>query len=441
MRAIGFFNKTTGDELWKCVRTVNKNAFTGGKKPKKRVYKNLNKNQNFGRGRLQTEIPGISVPIIRRPANVLLPGRVDDSQIVTSIRVTATNRDFEQNYVDQLANQKGVGALKRERGRLPPLDRGFSGVGVMGRYLGPPEPEGGRTFEGFECVCVDIKKVSHATGAEARNMRTSVLVLCGNFDGLVGWTVNKHPNLHQALNSARSAVGRKLEFIERRENRTIYQAFWAEMGHSRLYARPAPPGAGLNCHRALIVLCQLLGIKDIYVRTEGSTSNKLNIVKAFMTGLRNQETFQQLAERKRLHVVEFDPTRGYLPKVIASPKESPVRTEAQIGPNEVMDVDEVYGVGRYPWRPLPGQRFAEQHPAVQNKLFLEHPFRNRRQQRIRLQVEGVCTSGMNPVACATVSKEWHREMLEGRRVLPRGIGLPDVRRKSVRDGDAGEEVD
>lgn len=46
-------------------------------------------------------------------------------------------------------------------------------------------------------------------------------------------------------------------------------------------------GYGLRCHRAVITLCKLIGIKDMYCKVEGSV-NLLNITRALFTGLANQ---------------------------------------------------------------------------------------------------------------------------------------------------------
>lgn len=46
-------------------------------------------------------------------------------------------------------------------------------------------------------------------------------------------------------------------------------------------------GYGLVCHRIIKKICELVGIKDIYVKVEGSVNPK-NISKAFISGLLNQ---------------------------------------------------------------------------------------------------------------------------------------------------------
>lgn len=46
-------------------------------------------------------------------------------------------------------------------------------------------------------------------------------------------------------------------------------------------------GYGLHCHRAVITLCKLIGIKDMYCKVDGSV-NLLNITRALFTGLAKQ---------------------------------------------------------------------------------------------------------------------------------------------------------
>lgn len=59
------------------------------------------------------------------------------------------------------------------------------------------------------------------------------------------------------------------------------------MNQSRDAAAVALPGYGLHCHRAVITLCKLIGIRDMYCKVEGSV-NLLNITRALFNGLANQ---------------------------------------------------------------------------------------------------------------------------------------------------------
>lgn len=79
-------------------------------------------------------------------------------------------------------------------------------------------------------------------------------------------------------------------------------------------------GYGLHCHRAVITMCKLIGIKDLYCRVEGSV-NLLNITRAFFTGLANQvrscdQTQPKLLDpgsrsRWRFHLAGNPPEAGW----------------------------------------------------------------------------------------------------------------------------------
>lgn len=179
----------------------------------------------------------------------------------------------------------------------------------------------------------------------------SALVFVGNGQGLGGYAVGK-AGLHRTMNAiidGMNTAARKLFFVELLEGRTIYQDFYAECRNTRIFAQRRPKGFGLHCHPRLIKICevtdqkwmlsatpiQAIGIKDIYCKVEGSTRNYLALTHAFITGLQNQETHQQVADRTRLHVVEMNPNRGFYPEVVASPLNSTVKPDEEVLPIEV----------------------------------------------------------------------------------------------------------
>lgn len=57
--------------------------------------------------------------------------------------------------------------------------------------------------------------------------------------------------------------------------------------HSCVHIYCVSAGYGLHCHRAIITMSKLIGIKDLYCKVEGSV-NLLNITRALFTGLANQ---------------------------------------------------------------------------------------------------------------------------------------------------------
>ncbi|VDO66906.1 unnamed protein product [Onchocerca flexuosa] len=94
------------------------------------------------------------------------------------------------------------------------------------------------------------------------------------------------------------------------------------------------------------------------------------------SGLLNQETHQQLAERKKLHVVELSPHKRYFPIKVASPLYSELRAEREIEPKEKLLLNDFYGEGRLPVikKQVPFYANLPNHLAAEA---LKHRFRNR----------------------------------------------------------------
>lgn len=60
-------------------------------------------------------------------------------------------------------------------------------------------------------------------------------------------------------------------------------------------------GYGLRCHRAIITICRLIGIKDMYAKVSGSL-NMLNLTRGLFHGLSRQVTLPWALKQKLLFV-------------------------------------------------------------------------------------------------------------------------------------------
>ncbi|KAL1226886.1 Small ribosomal subunit protein uS5m [Trichinella spiralis] len=228
-----------------------------------------------------------------------------------------------------------------------------------------------------------------------------------------------------ALRKASNMAAKRLRYIERFDNHTIYQDFWAECRSTQIFAQRMPEGYGLRCHRALKSICELVGIKNLYAKVEGNTRCYQSLTKAFFTGLLNQETYQQLADRKRLLVVEFAKEKDYFPKVIARPSgEESVRRDSEIDKDEVLDVDDLYGEGRYPYKRPKRKPFWINQAGYLHKLWKEHPKRNMDEVKIRLLAEGIIADDTVESRVLRRDQE-QRLVVEGEIPLPIGIGLSE----------------
>uniref|UniRef100_A0A5S6R1M8 Small ribosomal subunit protein uS5m n=1 Tax=Trichuris muris TaxID=70415 RepID=A0A5S6R1M8_TRIMR len=368
-----FFTKRTAKDLWNSVTSVSNVGRKKGRARSVRRSTDLNRGQEIGRGPINTLWPGLNSPL------------------------TAGKELLEPKYLAPdptraerlLKLREGV---RLSRVSLHPLERGWSGSGLKGRLLGPPtclaNEENG---DSFKTIVLETKSVRHMTARLGQVKRISLLAVVGNGNGLAGFAFAKHSDSKLALRKASNMAAKRLRFVERLQNHTIYQDFWAECRSTQLFVERMPEGYGLRCHRAIKAICELVGIRDLYAKVEGNTKNYQAIAKAFFDGLQKQETHQALADRKRLLVVEFRKELGYLPKVVASPSHGELRSDSEIEPNEEFDLDDLYGHGRYPYRKPPKQPFWVTHESYLKKLWREHPYRN--MEQVKMFHEDFCSNG------------------------------------------------
>ena len=100
------------------------------------------------------------------------------------------------------------------------------------------------------------------------------------------------------------------------------------------------------CHRLIKTMCQLVGIKDLYAKVEGSVKNYQAIARGFMGLLRKQETYQDIANRQSLNVIETRSENDNFPKLLAAPSSGITRTPE---PEEVLDFDRLHMDGKVFW--------------------------------------------------------------------------------------------
>ncbi|XP_069743755.1 small ribosomal subunit protein uS5m [Narcine bancroftii] len=303
-RQSSFFNKLTADELW---RGVLAESGTGtrkgrGKRTKRKIKKDLNRGQIVGEGRAGFLWPGLNAPVVKS-GTIQSIGKRDQKQ----------QEDLQAQTLRQQEEWEKKRKMKVKR------ERGWTGSSWGGISLGPPDPgPNGETFEAFDSRVIEVKSVFNMTAKEGRKRSISALVVVGNGNGAAGFALGKAPDRITALRKAKNRAIHYLYFIERYNDHTIYQDITSKFKRTSIKMKKQNYGYGLHCHRAIITICKLIGIKDMYAKITGST-NLLNITRALFQGLSNQETHSGLADRKGLHVVEIRSECGPLPIVVASP--------------------------------------------------------------------------------------------------------------------------
>lgn len=245
---------------------------------------------------------------------------------------------FELNFnrihrSEKLYNLRDMNRSRR-RIKLSHMERGYSGTKLAGRSVGAPDPIGSFTFDGFDSRCIEMKIVNVMRGNLGRCRRHATCIVTGNGQGVLGMALAKSSDPKAAIRRAKNRAAQKLMHFELCDGRTIYHDFFTQFGHSKIYAYKMPEGYGLKTHRIIKTLCQLIGIKDLRTKCEGST-NPQHLVKAFLLGLLQQKSYQKLAEEKKLFLVEFAENRQFFPEIVGVP--SVCRSADEIPKNENLD--------------------------------------------------------------------------------------------------------
>ncbi|XP_024069701.1 28S ribosomal protein S5, mitochondrial [Terrapene carolina triunguis] len=303
-RQSSFFNKLTADELWKGVLAeTGSGAKKGrGKRTKKKIRKDLNRGQVIGEGRSGFLWPGLNAPVLK-----------------SGVVQTIGQRDKEEQEKVQAEIIRRRDEWEKRRKTKVKKERGWTGNSWGGISLGPPEPgPNGETYEDFDSRVIEVKHVFNMTAKEGRRRSVSALVVVGNGNGAAGFAVGKASDKMTALRKAKNRAIHYLHYVERYQNHTIYHDITTTFKRTTIRMKKQNKGHGLHCHRAIITICKLVGITDLYAKLSGS-NNLLNLTRALFKGLAKQETHQELADKKSLYVVEFREECGPLPIVVASP--------------------------------------------------------------------------------------------------------------------------
>jgi len=344
VRGMAFYKTGGSDELWKAMAGVSQQGKKRGRAKNTMKKKDLNRGQMLGWGKAKMAWPGLTT---KTTSGVGTDTKINEIEPLEDSKYNTYMEELEETRKNTKYSRGG----KRTQ---HPLDRGWTGAKPLGRKFGAPEAHNkDYTFENFDSVLLEFKTVFKMTGNLGRVRRNSVLMVTGNGQGAVGFTVSpgKYGNNMAALRKATNKAGLRLLYVDRYEDRTVYHDFFTQFGQTRIFVKQQPPGHGVVAHRAIRAICEMVGIHDLYAKVEGSIHMQ-HIVKAFVLGLLRQKTHQVLADEKKLHLVEMRAENDYFPKVVASPSDGVVRTAAEIGHNEILDFEMITFEGNVPaWKP------------------------------------------------------------------------------------------
>lgn len=117
-----------------------------------------------------------------------------------------------------------------------------------------------------------------------RRFSFSAIVVIGNKLGIVGYGMGKALEVIDARQKAINKAKKVMYKIPLKENRTIYHSVIGKFCSSKILLKPASSGVGIIASNSVKAILDVLGIKDIIVKSIKS-NNPHNLIKAVINGL------------------------------------------------------------------------------------------------------------------------------------------------------------
>ena len=160
---------------------------------------------------------------------------------------------------------------------------------------------GGRTGKGggIQRIPVRITSAMHKSG---RRFTMNAFVVVGNEDGIVGIGSWKAPEARDAI--AKSIQKAKFNLIKVKRGcgswececgtqHSIPYKITGKSGSVKVELLPAPKGIGLVTDDESKKILRLAGIKDIWMKTFGNTSMRINLITAIFNALKNLYIYER----------------------------------------------------------------------------------------------------------------------------------------------------
>ena len=177
-----------------------------------------------------------------------------------------------------------------------------------GRGAGPRRPrEQARASDGSPLTekLIGINRVAKVHKGGKRLAFNDISVV-GDGKGRVGIALGRSNEAADAIRKGFLLAQRNMVMIPLKGS-TIPHQIIGRFDAARVMLKPASPGTGIIAGGTVRAICEACGIRDILTKSLGS-SNKVNLLKATMSGLQSLETAEQIRDRRKL-VVEMPETR------------------------------------------------------------------------------------------------------------------------------------
>jgi len=163
---------------------------------------------------------------------------------------------------------------------------------------------GGRTGKGGGIQRIPIR-ITSVTKKSGRRFRMNAFVVVGNEDGIIGIGSGKSLEARNAVEKATQRA--KLNLIKVKRgcgswecacggNHSIPYKVSGKCGSVRVQLMPAPKGVGLVADDETKKLLRLAGIKDVWVKTFGNTSMRINLITAVFNALKRLYVYEKVGK-------------------------------------------------------------------------------------------------------------------------------------------------
>jgi small subunit ribosomal protein S5 len=154
----------------------------------------------------------------------------------------------------------------------------------------------------FKEKLVAINRVTKVVKG-GRNFRFAALVVVGDEKGRVGAAIGKAAEISEAIRKGVDKAKKNMITVSLKGTSIPHEAI-GRFGTGKVVLLPAPEGTGVIAGGAARAVLELAGVRDIRTKSYG-TSNRINMVKATLEGLRQIRTAEQIARLRGKTVEEI----------------------------------------------------------------------------------------------------------------------------------------
>ena len=154
----------------------------------------------------------------------------------------------------------------------------------------------------FKEKLVAINRVTKVVKG-GRNFRFTALVVVGDEKGRVGAGIGKAAEISEAIRKGVDKAKKNLITVSLKGTSIPHEAI-GRFGTGKVVLLPAPEGTGVIAGGAARAVLELAGVRDIRTKSYG-TSNRINMVKATLEGLKQIRTAEQIARLRGKTVEEI----------------------------------------------------------------------------------------------------------------------------------------